>query len=277
MSPSIMTSNGFRRLGAALIALPASLPFVLHERLWDSTLHGHEALLVAAVMFSVPVGGLLLLVPSFGAALFGRAVLWSMLVWVTLISFIGPVPPTWIVLMGLAAGVSLILVGSVGLESSKSSSHFAPVALRAPLVAIVVMSMADGLALTFLGMLSFDSSRAPTSFLLGGAVVMAVVVWGLLRLRAWAFGLNVVANVLIAGGAWALVAWGGSGIRMPEEVALCLTATAIGQLLMGLPLAIGLVRGGATPSPTLGRGPLVGSALVLGLMVALVVRTYVLV
>ncbi|MEO1234955.1 MAG: hypothetical protein AAFZ18_39300 [Myxococcota bacterium] len=172
---------------------------------------------------------------------------------------------------GLLFGMALLMAGSLDLEGSRPGDAFAPVALRGTLLGILVMSVSDMLALGFIGTVTWNVREAPTLFFLGGAATMAGVVWGLVRLRGWAFVLNVLANLGIAVGAWLYASYG----SFPEPLAWCLTATALGQLGMGAPLAWRMWRGDARTAPGLGSSRFLGAALVVAAMGILAVRLWI--
>lgn len=224
-----------------------------------------------AMLLAVPLGGVLAAVGGFRVALVGRAVLWTAVAWMTFASLLSPISLGAAGALPICAGLSLLALGREGLEDGAHAT-FAPAALRAPLLAVVVLSMSDAMALGFLGVLLRDSpSPWLASLAFGASAVMAVVVWGLLRLRTWAVVLNVLANFGIAAGAWATA----FTLELPplETIALCLSLTAFGQLVVGFPLLRGLTRG-ATPAPSLGRGPTVAAIVVSAALLTIIVDNY---
>lgn len=229
-----------------------------------------EALVQFAVLAAGPVAGLLFLVRDFRAAVLARGILWCGLTWLTLISLFERPEPS-LVAYGLFAGMALLMAGSLDLDSARGSHRFNPVALRGTLLAIIMMSVSDMLALLFLTLITLEARDAPTLFFFAGAATMAAAVWGLLRLRGWAFALNVAANLVIAGAAWVYASWG----NFPEPLAYCFTATAAGQLLAGAPLAWRVLRGNATSAPGLGSSRFLGAAAVVTAMLILAGRLWV--
>ena len=94
---------------------------------------------------------------------------------------------------------------------------------------------------------------------------MGVAVYGLLQLRTWAFALNIVANLLIAGGAWLLP-------DLPRGFAAALTATAGLQLLAGVPVSLALARGRARSRPAW-QGRAVSALVIAGATAVVIVET----
>lgn len=160
------------------------------------------------------------------------------------------------ILLAVATCRSLQLLGERGLDGSEEqSSSFEPVRFRGVLILALVLACADTLTLlwTIMGMGSgvvmsyfvgdFEwwdaSSLLSIGLTVAAAVLMAVNVWGLLRLRTWALFSSMLANVAIA--ALAL----GHMLVVGRWVAIALTTTAVIQLLLPLPiLAAALGLGG---------------------------------
>jgi hypothetical protein len=65
---------------------------------------------------------------------------------------------------------------------------------------------------------------------------MGLALHGLYRLKIWGLGLNIVANVLIAG-----MALGGV-LDLPDVLANLLAATAVAQLFIPAPLLFAMVK-----------------------------------
>lgn len=220
------------------------------------------------VMACVPLAAASVLVRRLEPQIFARAANWAILVMGTLLSIVVSSGRTEVHAitgaMVLGSAGALLLLGADGLDDQPTTSAFVPKAFRGVLVAILVMALADTAALLFWGGLVLEDGPSKDGlwlqgFLLGGGGLMALAVLGLYRLRAWAFFLNVVANIGIAAGAWLVPS-------MPNEIAACLSATAIGQILVGLPLVRGIATGSARAplSPTVARraGALVVVAIV---------------
>jgi uncharacterized protein YjbI with pentapeptide repeats len=142
----------------------------------------------------------------------------------------------------LACGVAILVTGRRGLDHSvedAAADRFRPVAFRGLLTVALVMAFADAQTLAFSGILQLGvgargwtwltalTSAGPTFVC---AVVMAVAVWGLLRLRTWALLLNLVANFVIAG----LALHGHLGLATP--VAATLAGTALVQAFLPVPI-----------------------------------------
>lgn len=228
------------------------------------------ALMWVAVACLPPVA---LQLASFKAQLLARAVLWMNLLFGTLWSF-ASFKLEWMSLgLVLSAGTALLLLGSRGLEEGVQNkpSAFAPVALRGVLVSIVIMALADAMSLLFWAGVVVEMGDhharhwpALIFFALAGPTMLVAVI-GLLRLRTWGFLLNLVANVAIAATVWLF--------DMPKELRILLTATAVVQVLVGLPVVRAMIRGDATPTPMRGRAfALAGSGVVVLIMAGVALR-----
>lgn len=177
---------------------------------------------------------------NFLAQLFARAIWWQALAFGLVLSIgyaadeingtLSIATPMY-VFGGLLA---ILGAGKVGLDFE--SKHFVPVAFRRSLTASLVMAMADTIALSFYGGIMLVDGSMSISTLTsvaefgGAALVMLVAIAGLYRIKVWGLALNICANLLIAG-----LALGGV-FDIPEVIALGLAVTAVGQLLLPLPL-----------------------------------------
>ncbi len=143
----------------------------------------------------------------------------------------------YIVPMLLAGGALAIAgAGRHGLE--RLSPKFAPSAFRVSLMVSLIMALADTGSLLFYGGVALEEHSGLMGAMpfLASALVMMIAVHGLYRLRLWGLGLNIVANVVIAGIAIAGV------LDLPDVLAYGLAATAIVQLLIPIPLVRAMAR-----------------------------------
>jgi hypothetical protein len=214
----------------------------------------------------VPV---LINVRSLTAQLLSRGLLWMNLLLGLLWAVIQPhgIAGQTGLLALLAAGAALLMLSNSGLDLQQQDPKgggFAPVAFQAALVSIVVMAMADTCSLLFWAGVVAEFSRVsrelPVLFFFAIAgVSMLVTVIGLMRLKTWAFLLNLIANVVIASLVWLF--------KMPTEMRLLFATTAVGQLIAGAPVLIAIVRGGTTAQPmNVGRFRIVGSIIIVAIM-----------
>lgn len=190
---------------------------------------------VVALFFIPLVAALLLPLKRFEAAVIGRGLLWSVLSWAALASVFGNMRDGRVFWWAMGLGASLLVLSFIPLERYPGGTRYRHAPVRGPLLAVLTMSIADTVALLFWGFVRLDEGDISIPFMVAGGL-MAVVVWGLSQLRAWAFFLNVVANIAIAVMAWNLP-------DLPPGLALALTTTAVFQLLAGLPISIALIRG----------------------------------
>lgn len=217
-------------LGLAMVMI-ASLPVIvaslapLLSCLWGARLCGQRRLrsailvrgiaasnLVVALLYAISVGG------DFGAA--------------------------FAVALALSSGRALLLLGERGLEpGADQDTEFVPVRFRGVLIVALVMAFADGLTLLYSAALAgswtlvftvsgFAVPEAISAFALttGAAALMAVNVWGLLRLRTWALFTNMISNLAIAA-----LALAGLLVTNPS-VSVALAVTAAVQLLLPVPI-----------------------------------------
>jgi len=179
--------------------------------------------------------------PRLGAQLLSRAVWWSSLVVGLLVSLnYGELPDKVLgAIIAVACAVALLSVGERGLEVQEPDSPFAPVRFRGHLLLALVMAAADALTLAFSGLLQLRFGME--GWTLGGtleyagptiaaAVVMAVAVWGVYRLRTWALFLNLVANITIA-----YLALEGT-LSLSPSVSITLATTAAIQCFIPVPI-----------------------------------------
>ncbi len=217
-------------VAAGAIAVAAALPFAM------LTSHSDDAWPLVLVMSGLALASYpMSRARNFLPQLFARAIWWQALAFGLVLALgyatgevrgpISAATPMY-VLGGLLA---IVGAGRVGLDFE--SDHFVPVAFRGSLTASLVMAMADTIALLFYaGIAIIDGSWVDASAFAGSATVMLVAIAGLYSIKVWGLGLNIGANVLIAGLAI-------SGVfQLPEVIAFGLVATAIGQLLLPIPL-----------------------------------------
>lgn len=250
-----------RRLLAAAATLGAA---GFAQRLFFADPNDDVPLAAWAWIAALVGAALLALRPRLGAQLLARGVLWANLVLGTLVCFIVSWPSSTHALgLVVACAAALLGLGTLGLEPRAEGQRFAPVALRGTLVAILVMAVADTLSLLLWGGAAVEEGEVAAGVpLLLAAAVMAAALFGLYRLRTWGFLLNLLANLAIAALAWSLPA-------LPEPLRYCLSATALGQLLCGLPVLRALIIGGVAPAPMNARRMAVlGAVLIVLLVVA---------
>jgi hypothetical protein len=173
---------------------------------------------------------------SLGAQMLARGVMWALLLLGALLAQLeGPDGPGVGALIGGACAGALLFLGGRGLDAA--SPRFAPIAYRGTLTAALTLAMADTLSLVFWSLAAIDSNEVGVGVgLLGCAALMAIGIAGLYRLRTWGLAVNIAANLLIAG----LV--GSGALDTPSELTALLLTTAALQLLVPLPMLVGIVR-----------------------------------
>ena len=176
-----------------------------------------------------------------GPHMLARAVLWSNLVIGALIAsnFLTLADRSVGAAIAVACAVAILRLASHGLESRGPDEVFAPVRFRGHLLLALVMAFADAQTLMFsaamqlrIGMAGWNLAdtvvyAGPTTI---AALVMALAVAGLYRLRTWALLLNLVANVAIAH-----LALEGT-LNVSTAVAGTLAATAAVQMFLPVPI-----------------------------------------
>lgn len=148
--------------------------------------------------------------------------------------------PVWAMFGGSV--VSIAAAGKMGL--THDNALFAPKGFRAALMLSLILALADTQALLFYGGIFVEEglrySRTPSLLeaipFLACAGVMGLALHGLYRLKIWGLGLNIAANVLIAG-----MALGGV-LDLPNVLANLLAATAVAQLLIPAPLLFTMAK-----------------------------------
>lgn len=182
-----------------------------------------------------------------GSQILARATWWSNLILGMLISISGSGAEGEVAgpMLALGCGLALLTMGRAGLDEEVPAGRFHPVAFRGSLILALVMALADTQSLLFFGVLSFAVEQ-PSVLPLVCAATMILAVLGLYRLAVWGLALNLVANVAIAGLGLA------GALGLPDPIVAALVATAVLQLLVPLPLLVGLVRG-APARPRHGR------------------------
>lgn len=219
-----------RHLGVILGGLIAALSFPAMAI--DSS---EPPLIIVLLTISLVIGLVSGMLKPFLAQLIARATWWQAGFLAILIvgnQIFGVGGPARELFLGLTllAGVSLALASAGRIGLTQSTKNFAPVAFRAGLVVSLVMALADAEALFIYGAHALDRGygEAWPFFVSGG--VMSVAIWGLYRLKIWAVGLNIIANITIAAMALCGV------LDLPNILAGGLAATAIAQLLIPMPM-----------------------------------------
>lgn len=112
---------------------------------------------------------------------------------------------------------------------TQSSSASAPVRPPAPILVAAGLILLEAVVVLVLGVLEAANTRSHRAVVgVGGAILLglyaawlAVIAWGLLRLRMWARGMAVATQVVLLPVAWSF--WGGS----TTWVAVVLAAVAL--------------------------------------------------
>ena len=231
--------------------------------------------LVASVLLVAPFAAAILLwAPRLEAQLTTRAILWGYLFWAgfgsVLIDSSNASGDRLLLSVGLCTAAALLCLPADGLKQPPISARFAPVAFRGIIVLIITLALTDAMVLgtSFLGFWDNHYSGALLLAFLGTAsAVMLLAVVGLLRMRAWGFALNLIANLCVATLAWCIE-------TMPWELALGLSTTAGLQLMIAAPLARRIASPGAgDPSERLTKlAPLAIAAMAIALLAGRIAR-----
>jgi len=179
--------------------------------------------------------------PTFAAQVLVRAIAVSNLVVALLLALSvgGVIGALAQVVIAVGCFRALQLLGERGLDASDPRSEFRPIAFRGFLILALIMAFADAQTLMFSALTQGSylftddrtwliASRAAPTLL--AAVIMALNVWGLMRLRTWAMLLNIVANLVIA----RLALTGTLGVNIYVAASLSLTAAV--QLMLPVPI-----------------------------------------
>lgn len=209
--------------------------------------------LLAAVAFlsldhSPPVGvvitAVLLVVAPFlnrrrtlGPQIVARALWWQAAFLGALIATTSTRMPLGLV-MALGGVGALIAAGRSGL--SNQTDAFVPVQFRRTLMLSLVLAIADFEALLLYGSIfleerSVHNMPSLIAFIVAG-IAMGISVFGLYRLKVWGLAACLVSNMGVAACAIAGV------FDLPTPLVVGLTATAVAQLFLPLPLIRQMVR-----------------------------------
>mgnify|MGYP000391821280 CR=1 FL=1 len=201
----------------------------------------HPAALLPGSVLALAWGRRWIATPRLGAQLLCRSVWWSNLVVGLLVAmnYTATLDKLAGALIAVACAVALVSVGEQGLDVQEPDHPFAPVRFRGHLQLALVMAAADALTLAFSSLLQLRFGMAGWNLLattryagptVCAAVVMAVAVWGVYRLRTWALFLNLVANIAIA-----YLALEGT-LNLSPSVSVALATTAAVQSFIPVPI-----------------------------------------
>lgn len=176
---------------------------------------------------------------SLGAQLSARAIWWSYLV-LSVVWASGPVEslPAAGSLLAVGCGLALLAAGRQGLTRADTAAAFDPIAFRGTVLASMILALSDAQLLALLGITYAEAGAAgghPVA-LLSCAGLLLVGAWGLSRLRVWAVGLNLGANLVVV----ALV-----GVVIGRDTMLLpvLGLSALVQLVLPLRMLVAFRRG----------------------------------
>lgn len=243
----LLVSPARLRLASVATAIAALAFFGLAVRraVWVGSpwVAGSLQLRVAPILPLAILGWAVLAVrtPKLGAQLLCRAAWWSSLIVGVLVSlnYGSPLDKGSGAVVAVGCAVALLATGGRGLDIVEPDHPFAPVRFRGHLLLALVMAAADALTLTFSGLMQLRFGAAGWSLTgtlsyagptVAAALVMALAVWGVYRLRTWALFLNLVANIAIA-----YLAIEGA-LRLSPTVSVSLAATAAVQCFIPVPI-----------------------------------------
>ena len=219
-----MQAHRARSWAASLLAL---LAFVFMLRLADEA---HALLLPAALP---AIAAVLFQSRKLQLQLLARAAIWAAVILNMLLAHLDR-PPSWATAMVVSGALALLAAGRVAADSEPGA--FQPVAYRKTLTLSLVLAFADTLTLwmwTAFALLG-GAPAADTLGFLACAVVTLVGAVGLYRLRMWALALNVLANLGIA------IVFA-AGLIEIRELKIVFITTALAQLLVALPVLLGVI------------------------------------
>ena len=174
-----------------------------------------------------------------GAQLSARAIWWSYLV-LGVVWSSGPVEslPAAGSLLAVGCGFGLLAAGRQGLTRVGTAAAFDPIAFRGTVLVSMILAVADGQLLALLGVTYAEAGAAgghPVALLVCAGLLL-VGAWGLSRLRVWAVGLNLLANVVVV--VLVVVVIGRDTLLLPV-----LGAGALVQLVLPLRMLVAFRRG----------------------------------
>ncbi len=201
---------------------------------------------------------------TLGAQLFCRAAWWAHLVLGFAWSWGSPdALPAGGTVLALASGVALLSAGREGLLRDDTARVFDPVAFRGTVLLGMLLGLADAQLLAQVGLtfLEADAAGGHPAVFLSCAVLSAIGVWGLSRLRVWAVALNLATQLLVLLG----VVWV-SGRSSPLLWVIAGGATL--QLVLPLRMLIAFRRGAPPRSRGRELSSRVPTVIIVSLMLA---------
>lgn len=237
MNPSNTSPISWTRTLAAFSSILLGIAYMVYDNAFTGMRMRAEDILALSFFGAVVASPFILRLRFMAAQIFGRAILIQGALFCTLAlinaMFMKDLSAkmTWEIVFGLCVVVwPLAVIGKRGLATD--SKVFSPNAFRTTLIASLLLGLADTWALVF-----YSAMMEEVGPMLASAAVMSVALYGLYRMKVWGLGLCVTANVIIA--AFAI-----SGVfDLPDVLAYGLTATAVIQLLLPVPLMARVFRG----------------------------------
>lgn len=205
-------------------------------------------------------------VRSPGAQMLARGSLWSVLLLAALMAQVGFSEEVQVgAAAGLTCGAALIVLGGRGARAT--STHFRPIAYQTTLFLALTLAMADTITLAFWSVVAYAEGIGAVSALFAGFVVaMSIGMVGLYRLKTWGLAFNLFTNIAIA----AILIL--SALDIPAFLAALIVTTALIQILLPIPLIVGIARGARRKTPLLDPEKAArAGALLAGLAVAVIV------
>jgi hypothetical protein len=207
---------------------------------WLLVGHLRETVVVAFPATGALIAAIAIHRDGFGPQLLARAAWWSNLLLGLFLSVVGGhserVEGFWLM---LGASLALLIVGHRGMVARRADGTVWASAYVTTLAVALVLALADTSSLVLWGVLYLGkwNKTGQGLVLLMCAAAMLVGAVGLYRARAWGLVVNAVTNVSIATLALSRV------LDVRESLAWFLTATAVLQLLVPVPMLISRWRG----------------------------------
>lgn len=201
---------------------------------------------IAIALVALVAAAVLVHLRSLGPQLVARAVWWANLgLGTAFCVFGGHSERRAGLVVAVACGVALLVIGRKGLAEATERAGYAPAAFRSSLTLLMALGLADAQTFGLFAMISLSESHSVFLGILLALVAICFTVGfvGLYRLRLWGALLNAATALVFGVAILTDVPHYDSGVRM------IFGAVCAVQILAATPMMIGLVRGKPLPSP----------------------------
>lgn len=256
-----------RRALAALVSvgMTGAMGWAMHSE----HIHGVRWVPLLLLMSAPLLAAASIAIPRVGAQLLARGIWWSFLLLGGLIAAMIGLEDDgksgYPCLFTLANAFCLLTVGTTGLDDD--GGRFRPAAFRGTLLLAMVLAIADTVTLLWIGTAQAVDVRVFGPLLLVPGMILGVI--GLLRLRTWGLLISLTCNLLV------VILASTHVLNLPAELRWLLSATAVAQILVPVPMWIAIARRRLPPPDRFRRlKRVVSTAVIVGIAASSVYFTY---